>query len=135
MEFLNGKNIRIVILAVLDMLTMAFAAIGALILRFDMSSIPEEYLGRALGALPLYCILAVAVMTLFKLYNRVWTYASINELMAILKASATIEVIILCYHVIINPEIAMPRSYYILGFGASSLRIWDICRLGSQSKS
>lgn len=36
MEFLNGKNIRIVILAVLDMLTMAFAAIGALILRFDM---------------------------------------------------------------------------------------------------
>lgn len=121
MEFLNGKNIRIVILAVLDMLTMAFAAIGALILRFDMSSIPEEYLGRALGALPLYCILAVAVMTLFKLYNRVWTYASISELMAILKASAVIEVAVLCYHVIINPASAMPRSYYILGFGLMTI--------------
>jgi len=117
MEFLNGKNIRIIILAVLDMLTMAFASIGALILRFDMSSIPEEYLHNALTALPVYFAIVVAVMILFKLYNRVWTYASISEFFAIIKAASVIEVLALCYHIFIQGATAMPRSYYLLGFG------------------
>ena len=43
MDFINGKNFRIIILAVLDMCCAALAAFGALILRFDISSIPEEY--------------------------------------------------------------------------------------------
>lgn len=122
MEFLNGKNIRIVILAVLDVFTMIFASMGALVLRFDMSSIPDIYLGQTLGALPLYCIIALIVLKLFRLYNRVWTYASITELISIIKASMVIEVAIIFYHVIINPStVTMPRSYYLLGFGLMTI--------------
>lgn len=36
MDFINGKNFRIIILAVLDMCCAALAAFGALILRFDI---------------------------------------------------------------------------------------------------
>ena len=119
MDFINGKNFRIIILAVLDMCCAALAAFGALILRFDISSIPEGYYMGAIKSLPIYFIATIAVMAVFKLYNRVWTYASLNELWAIIKASVFIEVIIICYHVFVY--IPMPRSYYPLTFGIMTI--------------
>lgn len=121
MEIINGKNIRIIILAVLDLLTVLFASMGALVLRFDMSSIPEDYLHNALSALPAYFVITIVVMMFFRLYNRVWTYASINELFAILKASAVIEILMLCYHVFVQSATSMPRSYYLLTFGLMTI--------------
>lgn len=119
MDFINGKNFRIIILAVLDMCCAALAAFGALILRFDISSIPEGYYMGAIKSLPIYFIATIAVMAVFKLYNRVWTYASLNELWAIIKASIFIEIIIICYHVFVY--IPMPRSYYPLTFGIMTI--------------
>ena len=78
MDFINGKNFRIIILAVLDMCCAALAAFGALILRFDISSIPEGYYMGAIKSLPIYFIATIAVMAVFKLYNRVWTLSLIH---------------------------------------------------------
>lgn len=114
MDFINGKNFRIAILAVLDMACVALGSLCALVLRFDISSIPEEYYTGALKSLPVYFVVVVLVMAVFKLYNRVWTYASLNELLAILKASVLIEAIFMCYHTFV--QIPMPRSYYPLNF-------------------
>ncbi|MBS5335292.1 MAG: nucleoside-diphosphate sugar epimerase/dehydratase [Anaerovoracaceae bacterium] len=119
MDFLNGKNFRIFVLAALDMCCVALAAFGALILRFDISSIPEVYYMGAVKSLPVYFIVAIAAMMLLKLYNRVWTYASLNELIAIVKAAMLIEGIIICYHVFVY--IPMPRSYYPLTFGIMTI--------------
>ena len=117
MDYINGKNIRILILIVLDMLTIVFATVGAIILRFDMSSIPAVFIERIYTALPIYLAITLAVMVMFKLYNRVWTYASVDEAFAIIKAAVVIEVLMLFYHVIIAPELFMPRSYYLISFG------------------
>lgn len=117
MKLFYSKNFRIFILVVLDILCVTVAALGALMLRFDMSlnSIGEIYLERMLRSLPVYFILTVAVMLLLKLYNRVWTYASTNELYAIINASIFIEVGIMAYHVFSGSN--MPRSYYPLSWG------------------
>ena len=117
MKLFRSKNFRIFILAVLDILCVTAAALGALMLRFDMSvsSIEEQYLQRALIGLPVYFIITIVVMILFKLYNRVWTYASTSELYAIVKASVLIEVGIMAFHVFSG--YSMPRSYYPLNWG------------------
>lgn len=117
MKLFRSKNFRIFILAVLDILCVTAAALGALMLRFDMSvsSIEEQYLHRAIIGLPVYFIITVVVMILFKLYNRVWTYASTSELYAIVKASVLIEVGIMAFHVFSG--YSMPRSYYPLNWG------------------
>ena len=117
MKLFRSKNFRIFILAVLDILCVTAAALGALMLRFDMSvsSIEEQYLQRALLGLPVYFIITIVVMILFKLYNRVWTYASTSELYAIVKASVLIEVGIMAFHVFSG--YSMPRSYYPLNWG------------------
>lgn len=117
MSFFSSKNFRIFILAVLDIICVSVAALGALMLRFDMSidSIEDKYLTAALRGLPVYFIITIIVMILFKLYNRVWTYASSSELYAILKASAVIELGIMVFHVFTG--YSMPRSYYPLNWG------------------
>lgn len=119
MEFLKSKNFRIFLLAVLDICCMVFASMTALVLRFDVSSIPQEYFDGAVSCMPLYFVITIGVMALFKLYNRVWTYAALNELIAIIKASFCIEVLIICYHVFM--QVNMPRSYYPLTWGVMTV--------------
>lgn len=114
MDFFNSKKFRIFLLAILDICSVAAGAMGALILRFDATSIPQEYFWGAVHSMPVYFVITIAVMAAFKLYNRVWTYASLNELFTIIKASVLIEAIFVCYHVFM--QINMPRSYYPLGF-------------------
>ena len=64
-DFINGKNFRIIILAVLDRCCAALAAFGALILRFDISSIPEGYYMGATKELVIFCLPTIAVMAVF----------------------------------------------------------------------
>lgn len=117
MKLFNSKNFRIIILILLDILCVVAAALGALMLRFDMSldSAAEKYLESSLKGIPVYIIITVIVMFLFKLYNRVWTYASTSELYAILKASVLIEIGVMAFHVFSG--LSMPRSYYPLNWG------------------
>lgn len=117
MKLFNSKNFRIFILILLDILCVVAAALGALMLRFDMSldSAAEKYLESSLKGIPVYIITTVIVMFLFKLYNRVWTYASTSELYAILKASVLIEIGVMAFHVFSG--LSMPRSYYPLNWG------------------
>ena len=112
---MNGKNIRIAILMILDCITMVVCSIGALVLRFDISTIPIEYMSGAKKCFLAYCIIAVVTMYLFKLYNRVWTYASLRELYSLFKATLVIAALVVAYHMFVG--IAMPRSYYPLMWG------------------
>ena len=115
MGFFRSKKFRVFLLAVLDICAVAVATLGALALRFDIEAIPREYLAGAVKSMPVYFAIAVLVMAIFRLYNRVWTYASSSELFSIIKASVVIEAFFVCYHVI--RQISMPRSYFLLSFG------------------
>ena len=93
MDFINGKNFRIFLLGILDIICVAASSICSLALRFDISSIPPEYYEGAVRSMPVYFVVTIGAMAFFKLYNRVWTYASLNELFSIIKASVLIEAV------------------------------------------
>ncbi len=48
------------------------------------------------------------------MYNRVWTYASVEEILDVLKATVVIEAIFITYRMLFS--INMPRSWYLLNF-------------------
>lgn len=112
----SGKR-RAILIGVMDALIVIFSALLALALRFNFETIPAQYLEPAIRCLPLDVVIVILVMRFFKLYNRVWTYASIEESMSIIKATVCIETIFVLYHTFL--QIPMPRSFYV--FDAASL--------------
>lgn len=108
---------RAILIGVLDALIVIFSALLALALRFNFDRIPDEYLRPAIFCLPIDIVITICVMRFFKLYNRVWTYASMEESMSILKATVCIETIFVLYHTFF--QIPMPRSFYV--FDVASL--------------
>lgn len=111
---MNSRDIRKIILALIDAAICVVSALVALALRFDISALPQEYLSRTLSCLPIYVVITIAVMIFFRLYNRVWAYASMKELADVIKASLVIEALIVGVHIL--REMPMPRSYYPLDF-------------------
>jgi len=104
------KSKRLLILFLVDALIVSFSSIMSLLLRFDLFIIPSRFLDPALKFLPLDILIAYCVLSLFKMYNRVWTYASLDEVISSLKSAVVIEIIYVLYHKFLN--IGMPRSYY-----------------------
>ena len=127
MDFINGKNFRIFLLGILDIICVAASSICSLALRFDISSIPPEYYEGAVRSMPVYFVVTIGAMAFFKLYNRVWTYASLNELFSIIKASVLIEAVFVCYHMFW--QVSMPRSYYLINFGIMTI-LFCVVRFG-----
>ena len=113
---MNGKNSRVALLIFMDAVIVELAALFVIALRFDISQLPSVYVDYIAHSSPVYIAITIAIMMIFKLYNRVWSYASIKELMDIFKASLSIEALVLAYHVLM--EFAMPRSYYPMHFVA-----------------
>nr|WP_106790193.1 nucleoside-diphosphate sugar epimerase/dehydratase [Massilistercora timonensis] len=105
-----GKR-RAILIGLCDALIVCFSALFSLGLRFNFDIIPDQYLKPALYCLPVDVIIAIIVLRFFKLYNRVWTYASMEESMSILKATICIETIYVLYHTFL--QIPMPRSFYV----------------------
>lgn len=104
------KKKRLAILFIVDALIVTFSSMMSLLLRFDLFTIPSRFLYPALKFLPFDIFIAISVLAVFKMYNRVWTYASLDEVMSALKASVVIELIYLLYHKLF--DVGMPRSYY-----------------------
>ena len=69
-----------------DLLMIPAAWLGAVWLRFNLGSIPEEYLAQALWLLPLIVVVQGLVFLYFGLYRGVWRFASLPDLVRILQA-------------------------------------------------
>lgn len=108
------KKKRLIILLLIDVLIVSFSMIMSLLLRFDLFIIPSRFLYPALRFLPLDIVIAIVVLAIFKMYNRVWTYASMDEVISAFKAATVIELIYIFYHVYL--DVGMPRSYYFFDF-------------------
>lgn len=132
---MNLKYIRIAILVVIDMIIVAFSSLIPLVLRFGIFTMDHYYLASALKCLPAYMVITIAVLAVFRLYNRVWTYAGIDELISVLKASFVIEAIYAGYQIFTSVD--MPRSFYVFNWiflfvllagSRVSLRVWKQIR-------
>ena len=111
---MRSKIIRIIILIIVDEAIVAFCSVAPLALRFGIFTMDMQYLEPAIRCLPVDIAITVIVMALFKLYNRVWTYAGIDEMLAVLKASLVIEALYVAYRLF--GSIAMPRSFYVFNW-------------------
>ena len=111
---MRSKVIRIIILIIIDAAIVAFSSIAPLALRFGIFTMDIYYLMPALRCLPIDIAITIAVLAVFKLYNRVWTYAGIDEMIATFKASLVIEALYVIYRLLWS--IDMPRSFYVFNW-------------------
>lgn len=111
---MRSKVIRIIILIIIDVAVVTFSSIVPLALRFGIFTMDIYYLMPALKCLPIDIAIAIAVLAVFKLYNRVWTYAGIDEMIATFKASLVIEALYVIYRLLWS--IDMPRSFYVFNW-------------------
>ena len=111
---MRSKVIRIIILIIIDAAVVTFSSIAPLALRFGIFTMDVYYLTPALKCLPIDIVIAIAVLALFKLYNRVWTYAGIDEMIATFKASLVIEALYVVYRLLLSVD--MPRSFYVFNW-------------------
>lgn len=113
-EMMRSKVIRIMILIIIDVVIVAFSSIAPLALRFGIFTMDVYYLMPALKCLPIDIVITIVVLAVFKLYNRVWTYAGIDEMIATFKASLVIEALYVVYRLLWS--IDMPRSFYVFNW-------------------
>ncbi len=114
---------RIIVIVVLDIISIFTAFFGALFLRFEcrFSAIPMVYLNSYLSLMIPWCIVCLLVFAIFKLYNSIWSYASVSEAFRVFASYGVLTVLAI---VSINVfDLHMPRSFYVMGlvlsFGAT----------------
>lgn len=105
---------RIIALILLDIMSIIVASFVALYIRFDFSfaGIPVQYFSKFEHILLPNILLTLVFFALWKLYKSVWRYASANELINIIFATACAAIAQTVYCYAFNQR--MPRSYYIL---------------------
>lgn len=98
-------------LASLDIISVILAAFISIYLRFDSNKIPANYLSLLISYMPLAVAIYLISFYLFKLYGRIWRYASATELIAIVMANITASTA--WYFISLYIGAVLPRSLYV----------------------
>ncbi|MCR4400324.1 MAG: polysaccharide biosynthesis protein, partial [Syntrophomonadaceae bacterium] len=116
-----NNRLRLVTLLLVDSLLTNASVLTALALRFE-GRIPPVYLQAYVEMIPLLTSFTVASLVGFRLYHRVWEYASVGELVAIVRAitSAAAATVAAVYAFGLAP---LPRSVYILSWLINTVAI------------
>ena len=82
------KKIRVVFLVIYDILATLMAQYGALLARFDLtpSKIDLKFLETARFYAPINIVSTIVIFMLFHLYDSLWEYASIQEMINLIMA-------------------------------------------------
>ncbi|MDD5130146.1 MAG: nucleoside-diphosphate sugar epimerase/dehydratase [Candidatus Omnitrophica bacterium] len=95
-------------------LVIAISYLVSFLLRFEFSIPKNEFSGFYLGLICLI-ILKPAVFWAFGLYHGLWAYASIDDLLKIIKANIMASIILITSVVILGGH-GFPRSVFIIDF-------------------
>ena len=106
-----ARTYRSLFLIIIDILIVNFAAVLALVLRFDFQ-IPQNYYITFQKGLPWLIGIVVIVNMIFGLYNSLWKYVSVDEIVSVTVSSFIST--FLGYCIITWMGIAFPRSFYII---------------------
>jgi FlaA1/EpsC-like NDP-sugar epimerase len=77
---------KLSLLIILDLMVVWFSIYTSYYFRFE-ESIPGSYLGQCITLCLVSTIVSTFCMFYFKLYNRIWQYASVGEMISIAKAT------------------------------------------------
>ena len=103
---------RIVVLCG-DIFLAALSYTLAFLIRFEMG-IPPPYLSTMWNTLPWIVILRSVTFWYFGLYRGLWRFASIEDLLSIVKATSASSVFILLYFYLIHHMSGYPRSVFFI---------------------
>lgn len=124
--------LRIILLMLFDSILVNLSVYFSLLLRFD-GAVEPKFLQAFISLIPWYTIATIISLYFFRLYNRMWQYASLGEMYGIFKAVTTAQLlVVLCIYTIPLPY--LPRSVYImtlvltLGFIGGSRLGWRVLR-------
>jgi len=120
------KKIRVVLLVLIDIAIINLALFLALVIRFDgISTIPEHFLDNFLILVPVFTVVKIACFFAFGIYNRMWKYASIGELMSIFYAVSVASLIniSIVYFIMEGGNLPLPRSVFLLSWMLNILLI------------
>lgn len=113
---LQNSRSRMITLFIVDMLTVVLDSYLAIILRFKLDNIwvPEEYMSSVEHYMIINVITTVIIFLLLNLYNRVWSYASLYEMLLIVCAAMLSTAFqAFGFSLLYLP---IPRSYYFFYF-------------------
>ena len=116
---------RLISLSILDSLIVAGAVILSYFLRFDFHVVPQ-YFWLMPYVVAVHIFLIFAAFNWTKLYRRVWRYASIGELISLIKAVTGAEVVFYAMQMTVqlqHREFVVPRSIYLLSWALIILGI------------
>lgn len=97
-----------------DLAMVPIAWLGSYWLRFNLDVIPEGYLNQALMLLPVILAVQGGMFWYFGLYRGIWRFASIPDLMRILKAVTAGVMLAATLSFILTRLEGVPRSVFIL---------------------
>jgi FlaA1/EpsC-like NDP-sugar epimerase len=97
-----------------DLVMIPVAWIGSYWLRFNMESLPDVYWRQSLLLLPIALMVQGASFWYFGLYRGVWRFASIPDLLRILKAVAAGVLVTAAVVFLFNRLEGVPRSVFLL---------------------
>ncbi len=114
-KFLSHWQVIALLMVAYDLVTTAMAYFLALWLRYDceFSTISSAYLDAYLKFIPFHIIIVVSVYFATKLYNSVWRFASLGELLRVSVANIITAVIHIVGITVFVER--MPISYYLFG--------------------
>ncbi len=97
-----------------DLIVIPLAWLGAYWLRFNLDTIPAEFRKAAFMALPVVIIVQTAMFWSFGLYRGVWRFASVPDLIRIIKVALAGVLLSSLSLFVINRLDAIPRSVPLL---------------------
>ena len=100
-------------LLLIDMTIVIMMPMMALFIKFE-GNMDRQYFDVLLMYLPMIVVFRLSIFYLFGLYNRLWRYASINELLGICNAVTVSSVFIFAYMYLIGAT--LPRSVHLLSW-------------------
>jgi FlaA1/EpsC-like NDP-sugar epimerase len=121
-----NKYIRLMALLMCDAILVAASVYLSYLLRFDFEIRPQ-YVKTLSYVIPIYIALILIGLYSFKIYKRIWQYASVGDIIAILKGTVIGSVAFFSLHYFLRdfiyPSLVVPRSIYLLTIMISFLVI------------
>lgn len=130
-----NKYLRFLFLVIIDIILVNVALYGSLYLRFD-GKIPVNFLENYNKMAVLFTVILIGSFYLLGLYNRLWQYASVGELFAVITAVSlgTMANTALVYFIMQGGKLPLPRSIFLISWllnifliGGSRL-LWRLLR-------
>lgn len=111
-----NKYLRVLLLGLVDAILVTGSVYAAYLLRFDFI-IQKEFIPSLPYVFLVYVVAALVSFAVFRIYRRIWQYASIGDLLSIFKGTILLSLLVIVTHYLVMHPLhgyIIPRSIYLI---------------------